>query len=812
MSKKIRVPLVLFSLAIFLLPLTACVAVPPQNSIMYEDVPYSEYGNVLRELMPSQTVTHQSANLFACLNMSAAVEAFDVQAIPAFQSGIASCWVPQYLATVVIAADRDKTGAEINGWSDLAASGEQIGMTGKGLHLGCILSSISYSLDGEDFSLHSAARVLSPIYFRKNLLLDNYDTPILICFDYQAEALAKAGRNMEIIVPAEGTLSFEKGLLSELKLDLPNSRDKLLDAGFRLLDGTCYEGVYPPPEDYLRAVTLNDYAHFNAEIQDMTKILNREIQHTHRSTPVDGQEHQIIALVYIMVAIIWADAILHRTMQKGVRRPAFVCSVLLVCWVLLRILKYSLPVASVLSRYIWYSYYIFELGIPLVLLWTAFAIDKPEGILGPPKWWFFFAGVNVVLVLFVLTNDLHQLAFSMDISGSDWIDDYSYGPVYFSAISFMFVQVLLSQIIMIQKCRHNSRKYVILLPVALYLILGAYGVAYVLRVPLAFESSLTITVGIFALLYIEACVQIGLVPVNRKYHQFFEQSPQSMQIIRDTGEVALVSAATAPLEIEVWQRLTENIGKPLPVGDNELLFGDRIPGGMVIWREDIHNLNTLNREIEASTERIRMANVLLEQEKTIRGRLAASKAKTALLAALEGKIQRRSEKLSHMLHNMSVGNDQSEYIARAALLVCYIKRRCNLFFMEQNSAMTSANELAVYMDELAELARVAGIKCISKCIISCEMSIRHITLMYDFLYEILEWLQEHSNISLLMQMVEEDGYVVLRGMPSGDMGAFSPNPELLDEIEAAGGKITHEMLYDADGFWLTFPWGGDRDA
>jgi len=55
-------------------------------------------------------------------------------------------------------------------------------------------------------------------------------------------------------------------------------------------------------------------------------------------------------------------------MQKGVRCSVFICSALLIGWVLLRMFKYQLDIASVLSRYAWYGYYIFQLGIPLVIL------------------------------------------------------------------------------------------------------------------------------------------------------------------------------------------------------------------------------------------------------------------------------------------------------------------------------------------------------------------------------------------------------------------------------------------------------------
>ena len=75
---------------------------------------------------------------------------------------------------------------------------------------------MSYALEGGDCTLSAAAVPLEVLYTAGNLRFADYETPVLICFDYQAAAMQMAGRDMEIIVPAEGTLCFEKGLPERL--------------------------------------------------------------------------------------------------------------------------------------------------------------------------------------------------------------------------------------------------------------------------------------------------------------------------------------------------------------------------------------------------------------------------------------------------------------------------------------------------------------------------------------------------------------------------------------------------------------------
>ena len=208
--------------------------------------------------------------------------------------------------------------------------------------------------------------------------------------------MIKDGRNPEIVVPAEGTLSFEWGLLANETLNPPDCADALIAAGFRLANGTCATSIYPSESAYAYAKTLDDYGHLNAEIRNATIVIRREIQNTHRYDSADGHEHQVFALLYLVVIFLWIGSFSHRAMQKGVRRSVFTCDVLLIAWALARIVKFSIFAPGIFSRIIWYSFYIFQLGIPLVLVWMALMIDKPEEKLYPPKWWFVMPGVNAV--------------------------------------------------------------------------------------------------------------------------------------------------------------------------------------------------------------------------------------------------------------------------------------------------------------------------------------------------------------------------------------------------------------------------------
>ena len=79
-------------------------------------------------------------------------------------------------------------------------------------------------------------------------------------------------------------------------------------------------------------MTLADYTHLNELAESAMRILRREVRHVRLFSSADGREHQLYALVYVIVVIVWTASMVHRTMQKGVRQAAVVCSGLLVGW------------------------------------------------------------------------------------------------------------------------------------------------------------------------------------------------------------------------------------------------------------------------------------------------------------------------------------------------------------------------------------------------------------------------------------------------------------------------------------------------
>ncbi|MGI5848523.1 MAG: hypothetical protein ACOX8Q_00395, partial [Christensenellales bacterium] len=475
-------------LCLVFLSLSGCARSNAQNTIICNNNKNSSYPEIISKILPSYTViTEQSSRTaFSFLNAGNEVAAFDAQAIPALENGIAGYWYPHYLATVVIAVDRDKTDAWIESWSDLSATDDIIAYSDLYPDNHLLIGAIAYGLEGDGFTLKKVADLLEALHSKNRLALNTFDVPIVICYDYQAAALIKSGRNMQVIIPSEGTLTYQKGLLSGAELAFTDDIEPLLlSSGFRLPDGRCDDRLYPAHAEYKNAAAVIDYDHFNTVLQDSSRVFRRSVLHTRLYTSADTREHQFFVLVYMVLVIIWTASVFRRAMQKDVQRVALVTGIILLGWIIVRLIKYQVEGAELLNRYLWYGFYLFQLALPLVLLWLAWAIDKPDGRSSFPKWMRAMAAVNGTLMALVFTNDLHNWVFRLDLTNPNWASEYKYGIGFFLVTAAWVIPLITAIIMLIVKSRQTPRTSGFVFPLVFCTLLILYGMGYITRVPIA---------------------------------------------------------------------------------------------------------------------------------------------------------------------------------------------------------------------------------------------------------------------------------------------------------------------------------------
>ena len=805
------------SLCLILFPLAGCAVNldPSDEKIVYcINDQYSVYSKVVSQILPDYAVERDGNNAFGHLEKGAVTEAFATQAFAAIETGLAKYWYPQYLATVIIAVDRDLTDVQINSWSDLPGSGEKAGhIMAPHLNNEMTLSAMSYGLEGEAFSLKTAGKILGALNKEKRYGRNDYEAPILICYDYYAAEMIKDGRNLEIIVPSEGTFTYEKGLLSNTELVFAGDVDStLLSAGFRLLDGRCDNTLYPGTQAYENAAAISDYAYLNTVALDATLVFRRSIMGTHMYTSVDGREHMYFVLIFLIILVIWVAWLMNRLANKNMRKTVLWAGILMLGWMLIRLISYQLNVSTDLRRYIGYTYYLFQLSLPITFFWLAHIIGKPDEKTPIPLWIKVFAAYMFALIALVYTNDLHSWVYIYDFSNPNWGNEYGYGFVYNLLTISWVISLVAVFILLLIKSKGYIRKTGIVFPLLLMVLVAAYQYGYQNNIPIARESDKTMVICVFILLFAESLIQTGMIPVNTKYRSLFTHSPLGMRIMGSAYDPVLSSALAVQADCKTITSAVESYPLPSHLGDNMLLFAAPITGGYALWQEDISDLNRLQKEIEDSVSKLKAANSMLVQEEKIKRTAQEENDKTQLLAQLETEISEYTIKLATMIEQLEYAVDKPKATARIALLLCYVKRRCNLFFREREVDILPADELTVYLDELAEIAGYSDVRIIITNELKTPVSVRRVTLFYDLFYSVIYWASWLDNPNILAHIGVENENVALRLLPSDDARLYQMGRALEKAVNQAGGIFSVKDLDDAAGLSLSFTEGGEKNG
>lgn len=442
--------------------------------------------------------------------------------------------------------------------------------------------------------------------------------------------------------------------------------------------------------------------------------------------------------IHIGLLIAWGISVRNRVMQPQVLRLLMYVMGLILFWFVIRLFKYEFVENLVLLRYLWYLYYLPMLFIPLCALFTAMLLGKSE-LARLPNYAGILSVISAVLWLFVMTNDLHQLAFRFP-PGKPWIDnDYGYGPVYYSIVLWLLLCGLSFLIILLYKCRVPASRKFIWLPGVPVMILLAYTILYLLRVPWLFVFFGDLPAA-FCLCYVailEGCMQTGLIQTNTGYDMLFEVAAVQAQIMDENWNTCYQSS-TAPLDTET---LLQAEAAPVLLNRNTLLKTNRISGGHVVWQEDVTELADTLEQLEENQRELEDENFLEREALRAKEEVLRLQEKNRLYDLIGTYTRPQVALLDALLkaYDRAEGeNVRRRLLTKICVIGAYIKRCGNLLLIRESSEMASVSELLKAMEESMRNLELTNAECGLTCTVEKEISAAVMVEAYTFFEQIVE--------------------------------------------------------------------------
>lgn len=444
------------------------------------------------------------------------------------------------------------------------------------------------------------------------------------------------------------------------------------------------------------------------------------------------------SLIYIALYIGWGISVSKRIIQTQVRHYMVSVSGLMVFWFVIRTIKYFFITDIGIVRQLWYWFYLPMLFIPLFSLFVAISLGKPANAKLSKTTLVLLSIPTVLCLLLVLTNDLHQLVFAFP-EGKVWTDNnmnYAFG--YYFVLGWEILCALAAFIIMLIKCRHSQRKkylpFLLLACSIVYGLMYASGAKWMQLIggDIAVAQCLMFT-GI-----LESCIQCGLIQTNTGYQSLFEAGSIGAQIA-DTDWHTRYASSNAP---ELTADMMRSAEKDAAMLDrNTLLRSSRIPGGHVLWQEDITDITALLEKLEENRKTISESNDVEQENYKTKVKINTVREKNRLYDRLQAQTAHQIELLDQLLTQYEAQSDpeiRRSLLAKAAVIGAYIKRRGNLMFIGEKSDVTDTAELSACLDESFANLELMGVECAIDIPGKNSITIRDAIRVYDFFEAVTE--------------------------------------------------------------------------
>lgn len=420
--------------------------------------------------------------------------------------------------------------------------------------------------------------------------------------------------------------------------------------------------------------------------------------------------NHIRTAIYLLLFTLWGFSLDRRIIQRQTLHCLHLTAALMLLWLILRTLKYSVVTGPAAGRYIWYLYYLPMLFLPLLWVYIALSMGKSEdyrlsrgiGMLSI---------IPAALFLLVITNDLHQqvFAFKSGVPGLPVSGTYSYRPLYFICLGWMVVCMAFSLVCLFRKSRIPSGEGKRIMPFVLGCAMLLYSILYLSGIPAVrwwFGDMNVMFCLLYAAIY-ESCIRCRMIPSNTGYVELFEATTLAACIADRSGRIVLRSRAadenmTCPQE-----------GQRIVRPDGMRISSAPISGGYAVWQDNVRQLAELRTRLNVNKEEMERNKKKLKDAYLVQKSLHELTEKNRIYNELEAKHSRQTAQMRQMLARCERSGpaERRSLLKKVLLLGTYIKRSANLYFLSSEYQWLPQQELRLTVDEAVRTLTACGTEC-----------------------------------------------------------------------------------------------------
>ena len=460
--------------------------------------------------------------------------------------------------------------------------------------------------------------------------------------------------------------------------------------------------------------------------------------------------HTMVLVLYTVVIFLWMHNMISRVLRHSIVTRFKLIGILLICYLTVRTVKYEIFINNEDAvRVIRNFYFVFPLILTQLVFLTSLHVGKSERE-GISKYWNILWIPTCVSALLILTNDYHELVFSIDpkVRGLNM-----YGPVFYFVIIYIGLLALCTLVFTMMPSFKNRHLASVNLPIFIIFIWGLYTFLFMIGwepfeyIKIIFKSA-EFNI-LMVLLFIESLVFMRLLPSNRGYESFLQLSSLNIGIVDLNKEMIFRPKKYKDIDLALVDKALKS---PIFINEDTLLESANITGGTSFWFVDFTDFNNLKRKLLSMSEDMLNENELLKAHNALEKNMIKVEEAREIREHIQMKLKPQFDQLKYILMNLPEDEDLFEVkLKHACFLDVYIKRYSNLFLITKNKKILDLAELRLAFSESLDYLKLSDVNTNLDWNLSGRFDAKYCLDLYEIFQYALEFYMpeiETLNVSL----------------------------------------------------------------
>lgn len=440
----------------------------------------------------------------------------------------------------------------------------------------------------------------------------------------------------------------------------------------------------------------------------------------------------LIQNVFFGILAYWTASVISRVSDRNIRSGITIAIMLMEMILFIRLLKYHVFNDVTATRYLWYSYYIPQCLVPVVLMLTVLGMGRKDEKPLAKGWYMLFLPA-IFLILSVFTNDLHEQVFSF-AKGLEFSNKvYKWEWIYYLILLWIAILYLSIGGLLYFKCRISQCRKKAWIPFSLFIACIVFCVLReifnpsFIRMPEAVVFSVVIV--------FESLIRIGFIPSNVNHEELFYVADVSASISDENLNIVL-SSKNAPNITHELAIQAKNGGKA-ELSNDLVLRAKAIRGGEVYFTEDYTAINKINASLAKINETLSEEGDLIAAENKLKEQRSKIEEQNNLYKGIFAVFRPHLKKIKMIFDNAESEEEKDKALRLVVVYGVYLKRRSNLAMLA-NNGQVQLSELLYAIRESTDALSFYG--AASSVFFEGDgiVPIEQITFLYEFFEDCIE--------------------------------------------------------------------------